>query len=153
MCAAKRVSGFSRIVQVLRTITSACSCDAASPSPIDSSMPLIRSESWAFIWQPNVVTWYRFMETVYARFSRPRCAFWAPTRHRHGTYFSLGSQWVVGWGAPAYDHVDGCGSCGTSLGRGLDEGLGERRRGRDRRALRRRRGVSLASVPRAGEER
>jgi hypothetical protein len=20
---------------------------------------LIRSESWAFIWQPNVVTWYR----------------------------------------------------------------------------------------------
>jgi len=23
-------------------------------------MPLIRSESCAFIWQPNVVTWYRF---------------------------------------------------------------------------------------------
>ena len=23
-----------------------------------SSMPLIRSESWAFIWHPNVVTWY-----------------------------------------------------------------------------------------------
>jgi hypothetical protein len=22
-------------------------------------MPLIRSESWAFIWQPKVVTWYR----------------------------------------------------------------------------------------------
>ena len=31
----------------------------ASPSPSSSSMPLIRSESWAFIWQPNVVTWYR----------------------------------------------------------------------------------------------
>src|SRR4051794_40171679 len=26
---------------------------------MSSSMPLIRSESWAFIWQPNVVTWYR----------------------------------------------------------------------------------------------
>jgi hypothetical protein len=24
-------------------------------------MPLMRSESWAFIWQPNVVTWYRRM--------------------------------------------------------------------------------------------
>jgi len=22
---------------------------------------LIRSESWAFIWQPNVVTWYRLI--------------------------------------------------------------------------------------------
>ena len=27
------------------------------PRPSDSSMPLIRSESWAFIWHPNVVTW------------------------------------------------------------------------------------------------
>jgi hypothetical protein len=25
-------------------------------------MPLIRSESWAFIWQPNVVTEYRFTD-------------------------------------------------------------------------------------------
>ena len=56
-CAAKRVSGFSRIVHVLKTITSASSCDGASPSPSSSSSPLIRSESWAFIWQPNVVTW------------------------------------------------------------------------------------------------
>ena len=31
----------------------------ASPRPSSSSMPLIRSESCAFIWQPNVVTWYR----------------------------------------------------------------------------------------------
>ena len=31
---------------------------AASPSPSSSSMPLIRSESWAFIWQPKVVTEY-----------------------------------------------------------------------------------------------
>ena len=53
------MSGFSRIVQVLKTSTSASSCAVASPSPSDSSMPLIRSESWAFIWQPNVVTWYR----------------------------------------------------------------------------------------------
>ena len=29
----------------------------ASPRPSDSSMPLIRSESCAFIWQPKVVTW------------------------------------------------------------------------------------------------
>ena len=55
--AAKRWSGFSRIVQVLKTSTSASSCETASPSPSSSSMPLIRSESWAFIWQPNVVTW------------------------------------------------------------------------------------------------
>ncbi len=54
------MSGFSRIVHVLKTSTSASSCEDASPSPSDSSMPLIRSESWAFIWQPNVVTWYRF---------------------------------------------------------------------------------------------
>ena len=51
------MSGFSRIVHVLKTSTSASSCAVASPSPSDSSMPLIRSESWAFIWQPNVVTW------------------------------------------------------------------------------------------------
>ena len=30
---------------------------APSPSPSSSSMPLIRSESCAFIWQPKVVTW------------------------------------------------------------------------------------------------
>ena len=30
---------------------------SASPSPSSSSSPLIRSESWAFIWQPKVVTW------------------------------------------------------------------------------------------------
>ena len=30
------------------------------PRPSSSSMPLMRSESCAFIWQPNVVTWYRF---------------------------------------------------------------------------------------------
>ena len=57
--AASRVSGFSRIVHVLNTITSASSANGASPSPSDSSMPLMRSESCAFIWQPNVVTWYR----------------------------------------------------------------------------------------------
>ena len=43
--AASFVSGFSRIVQVLKTSTSASSCEGASPSPSDSSMPLIRSES------------------------------------------------------------------------------------------------------------
>ena len=43
------VSGFSRIVQVLKTTTSASSGEGASPSPSSSSMPLIRSESWAFI--------------------------------------------------------------------------------------------------------
>jgi hypothetical protein len=42
----------------LKTITSAASCDLASPSPSDSSMPLIRSESCAFIWHPNVETKY-----------------------------------------------------------------------------------------------
>jgi len=57
MWAANFVSGFSRIVQVLKTITSASSWEGASPRPSSSSMPLIRSESWAFIWQPNVVTW------------------------------------------------------------------------------------------------
>ena len=57
MYAANFVSGFSRIVQVLKTITSASSCDGASPRPSSSSMPLIRSLSWAFIWQPKVVTW------------------------------------------------------------------------------------------------
>ncbi len=51
------MSGFSRIVQVLKTTTSASSGEAASPSPSSSSRPLIRSESWAFIWQPKVVTW------------------------------------------------------------------------------------------------
>ena len=45
MCAANRVSGFSRIVHVLRTMTSACSCETASPRPSSSSSPLIRSES------------------------------------------------------------------------------------------------------------
>ena len=49
MYAASFVSGFSRIVQVLNTITSASSCDRASPRPSSSSMPLIRSESCAFI--------------------------------------------------------------------------------------------------------
>ncbi len=57
MYAANFVSGFSRIVQVLSTITSASFWLAASPRPSSSSRPLIRSESWAFIWQPNVVTW------------------------------------------------------------------------------------------------
>ena len=55
-CAARRVSGFWRTVQVLKTTTSAASSEAASPRPSDSSMPLIRSESCAFIWHPNVVT-------------------------------------------------------------------------------------------------
>src|SRR5689334_8327447 len=59
--AASFVSGFSRIVHVLKTTTSAPSAVGASPSPSSSSMPLIRSLSWAFIWQPNVVTWYRRM--------------------------------------------------------------------------------------------
>ena len=40
-----RWSGFSRIVQVLKTSTSASAWDAASPRPSSSSMPLIRSES------------------------------------------------------------------------------------------------------------
>ena len=53
----KRSSAFSRIVQVLKTTTSASSWLGASPSPSDSSRPLIRSESCTFIWQPNVVTW------------------------------------------------------------------------------------------------
>ena len=56
-CVTKRSSAFSRIVQVLKTTMSASSCVAASPSPSDSSRPLIRSESCTFIWQPNVVTW------------------------------------------------------------------------------------------------
>ncbi len=54
--AASFVSGFSRIVQVLKTSTSASSWLAASPRPSSSSMPLMRSESCAFIWQPKVVT-------------------------------------------------------------------------------------------------
>ena len=58
MYAANFVSGFSRIVHVLKTTTSASPCVGASPSPSSSSMPLIRSESWAFIWHPNVVTKY-----------------------------------------------------------------------------------------------
>ena len=37
-------------------------------------MPLIRSESWAFIWHPNVVTWYRFtpdsLASYFAKFGR-----------------------------------------------------------------------------------
>src|SRR5690348_5175787 len=57
--AASFVSGFSRIVHVLKTTTSASAALGASPRPSSSSMPLMRSESWAFIWQPNVVTWYR----------------------------------------------------------------------------------------------
>ncbi len=56
--AASFVSGFSRIVHVLKTTTSASSWLRASPRPSSSSMPLMRSESWAFIWQPNVVTAY-----------------------------------------------------------------------------------------------
>ena len=51
------VSGFSRIVQVLKTTMSASSFEVASPRPSDSSIPLMRSESWLFIWQPNVVRW------------------------------------------------------------------------------------------------
>src|SRR4026209_297198 len=61
------MSGFSRMVHVLKTTTSAWSADVASPSPSDSSMPLIRSESWAFIWQPKVVTWYRLTASIVAR--------------------------------------------------------------------------------------
>ena len=53
-------SGFSRIVHVLKTSTSASSCSAASTIPRPSSMPVMRSLSCAFIWQPNVMTWYRF---------------------------------------------------------------------------------------------
>ena len=51
------MSGFSRIVHVLKTTRSASSFEVASPRPSDSSMPLIRSESWLFIWQPKVVRW------------------------------------------------------------------------------------------------
>ena len=58
MYAANFVSGFSRIVQVLKTSTSAWSREGASPKPSDSSVPLMRSESCAFIWHPNVVTKY-----------------------------------------------------------------------------------------------
>jgi hypothetical protein len=47
--AASFVSGFSRIVHVLRTTTSASSALGASPSPSSSSSPLIRSLSWTFI--------------------------------------------------------------------------------------------------------
>jgi hypothetical protein len=52
----KRSSAFSRMVQVLNTSTSASSGAVASPRPSDSSSPFMRSESWTFIWQPNVVT-------------------------------------------------------------------------------------------------
>src|SRR5437764_2201055 len=58
MYAANFVSGFSRIVHVLKTTTSASPCVGASPRPSSSSMPLMRSESCAFIWHPNVVTAY-----------------------------------------------------------------------------------------------
>src|SRR4051794_32497827 len=58
MYAANLVSGFSRIVQVLNTSTSAWSREGASPKPSDSSVPLMRSESCAFIWHPKVVTKY-----------------------------------------------------------------------------------------------
>ncbi len=61
MYAANFVSGFSRIVQVLKTSTSAWSREGASPKPSDSSVPLMRSESCAFIWHPNVVTKYRLI--------------------------------------------------------------------------------------------
>jgi hypothetical protein len=64
-CATSLSSAFSRIVQVLKTRKSASSGVAASPSPTDSSKPLIRSESCTFIWHPKVVTWYRFI--------RPNC--------------------------------------------------------------------------------
>src|SRR5437763_4431560 len=99
MCAAKRVSGFSRIVHVLRTITSACSCDAASPSPSSSSMPLIRSESWAFIWHPNVVTWYLFTAR---RVARLRGLNWRLLVHRRVRR----SRMVLGYvdGAALADH-------------------------------------------------
>ena len=33
-------------------------------------MPLIRSESWAFIWHPNVVTWYRRIRTPRSSLAR-----------------------------------------------------------------------------------
>jgi hypothetical protein len=51
------VRGEPRVGQVLKTRTSASSGAVASPRPRSSSRPLIRSESCAFIWQPNVVTW------------------------------------------------------------------------------------------------
>ena len=55
-CATSRSSAFSRIVQVLKTSRSASSGATASPMPSDSSRPFTRSESWTFIWQPNVWT-------------------------------------------------------------------------------------------------
>jgi hypothetical protein len=39
---------------------------------------LMRSESWAFIWQPKVVTWYRRKaQTLYRRL---RAALWISPR-------------------------------------------------------------------------
>src|SRR3954468_18099803 len=59
-CPMRRLSAFSRIEQVLKRIRSASPRSAASRYPSDSSMPFMRSESCSFIWQPKVVTWYRF---------------------------------------------------------------------------------------------
>src|SRR6185437_1664620 len=82
MYAANFVSGFSRIVQVLKTTTSAASWLAASPSPSSSSMPLMRTLSCAFIWQPKVVTWYRL--------TRRRVATTATLVRRAGDFLAGG---------------------------------------------------------------
>src|SRR3954468_16683135 len=58
--ATKRSSAFSRIEQVLKRMRSASARVDDSAYPSDSSMPFMRSESCSFIWQPKVVTWYRF---------------------------------------------------------------------------------------------
>ena len=47
-------SARSRTLQVLMTTTSASAASAVASKPACSSSPAIRSESWKFIWQPNV---------------------------------------------------------------------------------------------------
>ena len=61
-----RSCAFSRTEQVLKRMTSASSGRSASASPSEAaSTSAIRSESYSFIWQPNV-RMYSFCGTVRA---------------------------------------------------------------------------------------
>src|SRR3982751_5002314 len=60
------LSAFSRMQQVLSTITSASPSPSAASIPSASNSPAIRSESCSFIWHPKVRTTY-FPEPVMTR--------------------------------------------------------------------------------------
>ncbi len=53
-CPYSLLSAFSRMQQVLRTMTSAASARSVATRPSPSRMPARRSESCSFIWQPKV---------------------------------------------------------------------------------------------------